>query len=308
MPSSAYRIYSADFRTDLAARLAIILNANLGQLRLCRFPDGEQAVVVKDEVTGTRCVVVSTFGDSDAFIRTGLIADALRGAGARSVLGCFPLFPYARQNEREKGEPLSAQLMARWLEAAGYDPIITLDIHSPVICRFCEQTTLVNVMPASALADALRRHGLASPAGVLIVATDAGGAARARMLATELGCAMSCFSKSRLPAGQIMMQGGPTRDECAGKTCILVDDIAATGQTLFAAAARLGDAGAHSIHVAVTHVVLPTFPDLLAARLPGARLFVCNGVHGLKQSERVVVVDIAPLLGDAIAAALKGAS
>jgi ribose-phosphate pyrophosphokinase len=303
MEKQRIRVYACNANHDLAERYAQCMHGEVGRVVLDHFADGEQRVVVGDDIATTSCIVVGTICDSDSLLRAGLLADALQRGGAQQIIGCFLLFPYARQNRGAPGEPISAKVIARWLETAGYTMVFSLDIHAPSIAGFFTTAALKNVVPAPAFAGALRGRGLGDRTQTIVLSTDHGAGARAAALASALGCSTSGFVKSRL-AGKVVLQSYPRKEDVEGKMCILVDDIAATGETLRLCATWLHLAGALAVHVCVTHVVLPGLAEWLAANQTGALLLTCNYVPAIPNTAHVVIVDPVPIMAEAIAARL----
>jgi ribose-phosphate pyrophosphokinase len=88
-----------------------------------------------------------------------------------------------------------------------------------------------------------------------------------------------------------------------GRSCILVDDIIDSGGTLCNAAQALLDAGATSVAAYITHGVLS---GGAVARVDGSALTelvitdTIMPVAAAKQSPRIRILPIAPLIGEAV--------
>ena len=66
--------------------------------------------------------------------------DAAVGASAHRVIAVTPWFGYSRQDKKSAPrEPISARLVARVLEAAGADRVLTMDLHAGQIQGFFSQ-------------------------------------------------------------------------------------------------------------------------------------------------------------------------
>ena len=78
MPATDCLVFSGNGHDALAARIAGLLGARLGRMQLGRFPDGEHRAKIIEDVAGLSCIVVCLISDSDTFIQSVLIADALR--------------------------------------------------------------------------------------------------------------------------------------------------------------------------------------------------------------------------------------
>ena len=71
---------------------------------------------------------------NDNLMELLIMINACKIASAQRVTAVIPLFPYARQDKKDKSRaPISAKLVANMLSVAGADHIITLDLHASQI-------------------------------------------------------------------------------------------------------------------------------------------------------------------------------
>jgi len=260
------------------------------------FADGETAVRIESDLNGLHaCIVQPTSTPTNHHLMSlALIADAARGAGAQSITALMPYYGYARQDVRRiKGEPLSARLAARLLDAAGIDRVILLELHSPAL-ESAFACTLLHLQADTVLVPAIRRWALDAP---VIVSPDAGGLKRAQRFATALNAPVAAIAKVRprddtAVALQLL---GEVRD----RACVIVDDMASTGRTIACATQALLAAGARDVHAAFVHAVLA----------PGALQRISDaGVQRILSTDsvptpddpRIALVPVAPLLAGAL--------
>ena len=201
--------------------------------------------------------------------------DAAVGGSAHRVIAVTPWYGYSRQDKKSAPrEPISARLVARMLESAGIDRILTMDLHSGQIQGFfqkpCDHMTAL-FMLTQYFADL----GLED---LVVVAPDAGRVKLNKKFASKIGADLAILNKER-PAQQVA-EIGYVIGEVEGKTAVIVDDIIDTAGTLKAAAQAVLDAGARRVYAAATHGVFSgrAWENLSAARF-----------------EQIVVTDTLPL-------------
>ena len=189
--------------------------------------------------------------------------DAAVGASAHRVIAVMPWFGYSRQDKKSAPrEPISARIVARILEAAGADRILTMDLHAGQVQGFFSKP--VDHMTARFI---LAQHfnDLHLP-DLVVVAPDVGRAKLAQKFAENIGADLAVLTKER-PAQQVAEIGyviGEVRD----KTAVIIDDIIDTAGTLCAAAQTLLAEGARSVYAAATHGVFSgaAYENLAATR------------------------------------------
>ena len=212
---------------------------------------------------------------NDALMELLLMIDAAVGASAHRVIAVTPWFGYSRQDKKSAPrEPISARLVARMLEQAGADRVLTMDLHAGQIQGFFRKP--VDHMTALfILTQYFRDLGLQD---LVVVAPDAGRVKLNKKFASKLGADLAILDKSR-PAQQVAEIGYVIGD-VKGKTAVIVDDIIDTASTLKVASQTVLAAGARAVYAAATHPVLSgnAFENLADAGL-----------------EQIVVTDTIPL-------------
>jgi ribose-phosphate pyrophosphokinase len=93
--------------------------------------------------------------------------------------------------------------------------------------------------------------------------------------------------------------------EVAGRVALIVDDLISTGGTIARAAAACRARGARAVYAAATHGLFTGEAGRLIADPALDRLVVTNSVppfrlDGAGVGEKVVVLDVAPLVAEAI--------
>ena len=129
----------------LAAKIADKLGVDLGPVTLKTFTNGEVYCRYEESIRGADVFIVQpTCGNpvtgvspNDALMELMFMIEAAVGASAHRVIAVVPWFGYSRQDKKSAPrEPISARLVARMLETAGADRVVTMDLHAGQIQGF----------------------------------------------------------------------------------------------------------------------------------------------------------------------------
>ncbi|MFZ0379253.1 MAG: ribose-phosphate pyrophosphokinase [Solirubrobacteraceae bacterium] len=254
--SKRLMLFSGRANPGLAARIADKLGVELGGVTLKTFANGEVYCRYEESVRGADVFIVQPtctnpdtgLSANDALMELMVMIDAAVGGSAHRVIAVTPWYGYSRQDKKSAPrEPISARLVARMLEAAGIDRILTMDLHQGQIQGFfqkpCDHMTALFM-----LTQYFEDLGLGD---LVIVAPDAGRVKLNKRFASQIGADLAILNKER-PAQQVAEIGYVIGD-VKGKTAVLVDDIIGTAGTLKAAAQAVYDAGARRVYAAATH-------------------------------------------------------
>lgn len=290
----------------LAAAIAGLLGVELGPVTLKTFSNDEVYCRYTDSIRGADVYIVQPMcgnpatglNSNDALLELLVMIDAAVGASAHRVIAVTPWYGYSRQDKKSAPrEPISARLVARMLESAGVDRVLTMDLHAGQLQGFFSRP--VDHMTAlMMLADHFA--GLdAEPGELVVVAPDAGRVKLNKQFATRMGAGLAILDKER-PRQQVAEIGHVIGD-VRGRTAIIVDDIIDTAGTLRAAGEAVVGAGARRVFAAATHPVLSGRAHENLAAAPFERIVVTDTIP-LRPGvpDNVDVVSCAPLLADSI--------
>jgi len=251
-------LFSGRAHPALANDIAGKLGVELGGVTLKTFSNGEVYCRYDESIRGADIFIVqpicgnprSELTANDALMELLEMVDAAVGGSAHRVIAVCPCYGYSRQDKKSAPrEPISARLVARMLETAGIDRILTMDLHSGQIQGFfqkpCDHMTAM-FMLTKYFAD----QGLED---LVVVSPDAGRVKLNKKFAATIGAELAILNKER-PAQQVAEIGYVIGD-VKGKTAVIVDDIIDTAGTLKAAAQTVRDAGATRVLAAATHAV-----------------------------------------------------
>jgi len=277
-------IFTGNANPELAEKVAqYIGRGGLGEATVEQFSDGEISVQVSENVRGRDVFIIQpTCAPSHKNLMELLILiDACRRSSAGRVTAVMPYYGYARQDRRPRNMrvAITAKLVADMVAAAGADRVLTMDLHADQIQGFFSIPT-DNIYGSPVLLDDMRNL---DEEKMMVVSPDIGGVVRARALAKRLDVDLAIIDKRRPKANvaEVMNIIG----DVDGRSCVLVDDMVDTANTLCHAAKALKDAGATAVRAYCTHPVLS-----------GA------AVERIAKSElnEVVVTDTIPLTEEAL--------
>lgn len=247
-------VFTGNAHPQLAGEVVRHLNIHLGRASVGRFSDGEVAVEILENVRGHDVFVLQStcMPTNDTLMEIMVMVDALRRASAGRITAAIPYFGYARQDRRTRSArvPITAKVVANMLQGVGVDRMLTMDLHSDQIQGFFD-IPVDNVYSSPILLGDIWRH---DHQNLLVVSPDVGGVVRARAIAKRLECDLAIIDKRRPKpnVAKVMNIIGDVRD----RTCIIMDDLVDTANTLCEAAEALKDHGASKVVAYCTHAVL----------------------------------------------------
>ena len=247
-------VFSGNANPQLVAEIVDYLKVPLGNARVEQFSDGEITVEIEENIRGRDVFIVQpTCAPSHKnLMELLLMVDACNRSSANRVTAVIPYYGYARQDRRPRNSrvPISAKLIASMIGTAGADRVLTMDLHADQIQGFFDIPT-DNVYGSPVLLDDIR--GL-DDENLIVVSPDVGGVVRARALAKRLGVDLAIIDKRRPKANVAKVMN--IIGDIDGRSCVLIDDMVDTANTLCKAADALKEQGATAVRAYCTHPVL----------------------------------------------------
>jgi ribose-phosphate pyrophosphokinase len=276
-------LFSGRANPELAAKIAGKLGVDAGPVTLKTFSSGEVYCRYEESIRGADVFLIQPIcgnpatgiSANDALMELLFMIDAAVGASAHRVIAVTPWYGYSRQDKKSAPrEPISARLVARMLEAAGADRVLTMDLHAGQIQGFFN----IPVDHMTAMMMLTQHFNDMQLPDLVVVAPDAGRVKLNKKFASKLNAELAILDKER-PAQQVAEIGYVIGD-VKGKTALIVDDMIDTAGTLKAAALTVRDEGAARVFAAATH---PVFSGNAYENLAAAGF------------EKIVVTDTMPL-------------
>ncbi|MCL5980249.1 MAG: ribose-phosphate pyrophosphokinase [Acidithiobacillus sp.] len=246
-------VFSGNANPALAAAVARFLQIPLGRAEVSSFSDGEVFVEILENVRGRDVFVLqpTCAPTNDNLMELLTMIDALKRASANRITAAVPYYGYARQDRKSRARTaITAKLVADLITSAGANRVLTMDLHADQIQGFFD-VPVDNIYASPILLGDIWRQ---SYPGLIVVSPDVGGVVRARAIAKRLEVDLAIIDKRRpRPNESVVMN---IIGDVEGRTCVIVDDMVDTANTLCEAAKALKENGAVRVCAYCTHPVL----------------------------------------------------
>lgn len=294
------RIFSGNSNKALAERICKYLDLPLSNALVSKFSNEEIQVKIEESVRGQDVYVVQSMNRpvNDNIMELLIMIDALSRASARHITAVIPYYGYAKQEKKTSGrEPISAKLIANLITVAGADRVATVDLHAAAIQGFFD-IPVDNLYAMPIMVDYFKKNNLLNKNEVVVAAPDAGGVARARAFAEKIGAHMAIVFKRRpRPDETVVME---VVGDVKGKDVFIFDDMISTGGTLAKSAQALKERGAKRICAYATHPIFAGKAMEIFEKSCIEKIIVTDTIPLMTPSEKIEVLSVAPLLGEAI--------
>jgi len=277
------------------------------------FEDGEHKTRPLTSVRGKDVFVIeSLYGDlresvNDKLCRLLFFLGALRDASAGRVTALVPYLCYARKDRKSKPrDPVTSRYVAALFEAMKVDRLVALDVHNLSAFQNAFRIPTEHLEAKNLFV----KHfvPLVEEQDVAVVSPDIGGVKRAEAFRESLSTALKrpvllAFMEKYRSAG--IVSGEALIGNVAGKTAILIDDLISSGGTLARAAQACRERDARAVYAAATHGVFAEDANQILAGAPLEKILVANTIppfriHSAKVKEKLVTVDVTPLIASSI--------
>ncbi|WP_370260752.1 ribose-phosphate pyrophosphokinase [Limnobacter sp.] len=301
MASDSLMIFTGNANPDLAEAVAKQLNIPLGKATVGRFSDGEVMVEINENVRGKDVFVLQSTcaPTNDNLMEMMVMIDALKRASAGRITAAIPYFGYARQDRRVRSSrvAITAKVVANMLQVVGVDRVLTMDLHADQIQGFFD-IPVDNIYASPVLLGDVWKQNLGN---LMVVSPDVGGVVRARALAKRLNCDLAIIDKRRPRANvaEVMNIIGDVKD----RTCVIMDDMVDTANTLCKAASALKANGALKVVAYCTHPVLSGGAVQRVQESDLDELVVTDTIplaEDARQSGKIRVLSVAELMAETI--------
>lgn len=300
MSSSDFLVFSGRSNRPLAEDIVKYLGLELSGAEIYDFSDGEICVQITENVRERDVFIVQplSYPGNRNIMELLIMTDALKRSSAASITTVIPYYGYSRQDRKTSPRvPISAKLLADLITVAGAKRVLTLDLHVGQIQGFFD-IPVDNLYAKPVIIEHIRKMNIKD---LVIVSPDAGGVERARDFARQLDTDLVIIDKRREKANvaQVMNIIGDVK----GKRAMIVDDMIDTAGTMCEGVKALLNSGAKEVYACCSHPVLsgPAIERITQSEIK--EVIVTDSIllsEEKRGCEKLTILSIAPLLGEAI--------
>lgn len=298
--NATMKLFALNSNQPLARKIAAELAVSLCDASVKHFSDGEIQININESVRGDDVFVIQSIADpvNENFMELMIMIDALKRASAGTINVVIPYYGYARADRKTRSrEPITAKLIANYLQLAGANRVITLDLHAGQIQGFFN----IPVDHLTALYDKVAYYqDKEIDKNLVVVAPNHDGVKGARNLAELLKAPIAIVDKRG--KGRIDPETTAIIGDVSGRTCLITDDMIDTGAKMIDAARTLKAHGATSIYGCATHAVLSGNAVQELAAAPFEEILVTDtiAIPEEKRLSNMHVLSVAPTMAKAL--------
>lgn len=294
------KIFSLNANQPLAEKIAEVVGIELGKSSVRHFSDGEIQINIEESIRGDHVYIIQSTSNpvNDHLLELLIMIDALKRASAKTINVVMPYFGYARQDRTAKPrEPITAKLVANMIQKAGATRILTLDLHTVQLQGFFD-IPVDNLFTLPLLARYYHECGLNNEE-VVVVSPKNSGVGRARTLSEYLDTTLAIVDQHVDENGE---ESGYVIGNITGKTCIMIDDMINTGETLAKAANVLMDSGAKEVYACASHGLFSANATEILEKAPIKKICVTDSIDltNKQTPENLEIITCAQLMGEGI--------
>lgn len=296
---------SGQSNLPLAKKVARHLKLPLGKITIRNFSDGEKYINIEENLKGKEVFVFQS-GSSPAnenLVELLLILDAAKRLKPNKITAIIPFYPYRRQERKvEKGEPISAQMVARFLKISGVNKVVALDLHHPIIKSYLK-IPVKEILPLSLFAQYFKKKSLKN---FIVLAPDEGSIKRSNKFAVLLKLPLVTMKKKRAihdhVTGVEFRSAKGVNLEIVGKNVIIIDDEINTAGTLIENVRFLKKQRVNDVYFAATHAVLSGPAIKRLKNSPLKEVIVTDSIllSSEKKIAKIKVLSVAQLIARAV--------
>jgi ribose-phosphate pyrophosphokinase len=294
------KVFTGNAHPALAKAVAEYLDTPLGKCEVFEFSNENTFVRILENVRSRDVFVVQPLCSpvNKNLVELLIMLDAFKRASAGRITAVVPYYGYGRTDKKDQPRvPITARLVADLLTVAGANRLLTVDLHAAQIQGFFN----IPVDELTALYLLSKYFKDRDFNDLVVVATDIGISKRARDMAAKLNVPLAIVEKRRV--GNLdQTETLNVIGEVEGRVALTVDDEIDTASSLVNVVSALGERGVKGVYSCCTHPIFSGEAIKRIASCPVKEVVVTDTVPvaGKKKLDKITVLPIAPLLGEAI--------
>jgi len=294
------KVFTGNSHPTLAQEVADYLGIPLGKCEVFEFSNENTFVRILENVRQRDTFVIQPLCSpvNRSLVELLIMLDALKRASAGRITAVIPYYGYGRTDKKDQPRvPITARLVADLLTVAGANRMLTVDLHAAQIQGFFN-IPVDELTAEFLLSDYFKERKLKD---LVVVATDIGITKRARDVATRLNAPLAIMEKRRI-GNDDRTETINVIGEVEGKVALTVDDEIDTAGSLLGVISALEKRGVKETFACCTHPIFSGKAITRIASCPVKEVVVTDTVpiSGDKKLDKITVLPIAPLLGEAI--------
>ncbi len=294
------KVFTGNTHPALAKSICEYLKIPLGRAEVFEFSNENIFVRILENIRGRDVFLLQPICSpvQKSLVELLIMIDAAKRASADRITAVIPYYGYGRTDKKDQPRvPITARLIADLLQTAGANRILTVDLHAGQIQGFFN-VPVDELTALYLIRDYFKRKHFET---LVVVATDMGISKRARDLAAKLNCPLAIAEKRRLGnTDQTETQNiiGDVKDKIA----LIIDDEIDTGGSITSVASAVQNLGAADIYACCTHPIFsgPAVKRLAASPIKEVMVTDTVPLGREKKLDKITVLSVAPMLGEAI--------
>jgi len=294
------KVFTGNAHPTLAQEVAEYLGMPLGKCEVFEFSNENIFVRILENVRQRDTFVIQPLCSpvNRNLVELLIMIDALKRASAGRITAVIPYYGYGRTDKKDQPRvPITARLIADLLSVAGAGRLLTVDLHAAQIQGFFN-IPVDELTALYLLSDYFKEKDFKE---LVVVATDIGITKRARDVAAKLNAPLVIVEKRRV-GNDDKTEMLNIIGEVDSKIALTVDDEIDTAGSLVGVVSALEKRGVKEIFACCTHPILSGKSIQRIGSCPVKEVVVTDTVPvaGNKKLDKITVLPIAPLLGEAI--------
>ncbi len=295
------KVFTGNANPQLAQAIVDYLDIPLGKCEVFQFTNENTFVRILENVRERDVFVVQPISTpvNNNLVELLIMLDAFKRASAGRITAVVPYYGYGRTDKKDQPRvPITGRLVADLLTVAGAGRLLTVDLHAPQIQGFfnipVDELTALSVLANYFIEKKLNGN-------LVVVATDIGISKRARDLAARLNVPLVIMEKRRV--GNVdRTETLNVIGEVEGKMALTLDDEIDTAGSLVNVVSTLIERGVKGVYSCCTHPVFsgPAIQRIAASAVKEVVVTDTIPLGANKKSDKITVLSMAPLLGEAI--------